>query len=68
MNIHVPKEIREKWPTYEFIGKPFILKDEKKYMRAYHKTLAKTHIYSFEDDFFWWDMPIYNESSGSIIG
>lgn len=59
MNIHVSYEIREKWPTYEFIGKPFKLADGKTYMKAFHKTLGCTHFYSFEEDFFWWDKPIY---------
>lgn len=60
MNIHVPPELREKWPQYEFIGKPFILADGKKYMKAKHKVWweGHTHIYSFDDDFFWHDMSI----------
>jgi len=53
MNIHVPKEIIDKYPTYEFEGNPFTLRSGKTYIRAHHKTLGKTHFYSFSEDFFW---------------
>ncbi len=55
MNTHVPIEIIKKYPTYEFKGKPFVLKSGKEYIRAYHKTLEKTLYYSFSEDFFWMD-------------
>lgn len=55
MNIYVPQEIINKYPTYEFQGKPFNLSDGKIYIRAHHKTLGQTLFYSFSDDFFWFD-------------
>ena len=55
MNIHVPKEIIDKYPTYHFEGKPFRLKNGKNYIRAFHKTLENVHFYCYEDDFFWLD-------------
>lgn len=55
MNVHVSKEIIEKYPEYEFQGKPFILRNGKTYIRAHHHTLNKTHFYAYEDDFFWMD-------------
>lgn len=57
MNIHVPDEIKQKWPQYEFIGTPFIYKDGRKLIRAHHKALEVTHYYSFEEDVFWLDWP-----------
>ncbi len=60
MNIHVPKELKEKWVNYEFIGKPFKLSDGKTYIRAHSKTFEKTHFYCFEEDFFWFDRPVTN--------
>lgn len=54
MNEHVPKEIRDKWPNYEFLGKPFKLKNGKTYIRAKHKTdwaFKSVHFYCFEEDF-----------------
>ena len=68
MNIHISAELREKWPGYEFLGKPFTLRNGKTYMRAKHKTLEQTHFYCFEEDFFWWDEPIYKLRSDSSIG
>lgn len=55
MNIHVSDEIKKKWCNYEFIGKPFILKDGRKYIRAYSKCFEVTHYYCFDTDFIWWD-------------
>lgn len=55
MNIHVPVEIIEKYPTYEFKGKPFRLLNGNNYIRAHHHTLGETHYYCFEEDFFWLD-------------
>jgi len=55
MNTHVPKEIIDKYPTYLFEGKSFILKNGNTYIRAKHKTLGKTFFYSFSEDFFWMD-------------
>lgn len=58
MNIYVSDEIKQKWPQYEFIGKPIKLRDGKTYMRATFKFDGHTHFYVFEDDWFWWDSPI----------
>ena len=57
MNIHVSDEIRNKWPNYEFLGKPFKLLNGKTYMRAHSHVFEVTHFYCFEEDFFWFDMP-----------
>lgn len=57
MNIHISKDLVEKWPQYEFVGKPFKLKNGRTYMRAFHKTFSQTHFYSFDEDFFWFDKP-----------
>jgi hypothetical protein len=53
VNVYVSKEIVEKYPTYEFVGKSFKLKNGKTYIRAFHKPFQKTHFYCFEEDFFW---------------
>ena len=55
MNTHVPKEIIDKYPTYEFRGHPFNLSNGNHYIRAHHKTLNQTFFYCFEEDFFWMD-------------
>ncbi len=55
MNIHVPQEIIDKYPTYTFEGKPFHLSNGNHYIRAKHYTLGRTHFYCFEEDFFWMD-------------
>jgi hypothetical protein len=56
MNVHVPQEIRDKWSnSFEFIGKPFILRNGKTYFRAYSKFYQKTMFYCVEEDFFWFD-------------
>jgi hypothetical protein len=57
MNIHVPDQIRRKWPQYEFVGKPFKLSDGKTYIRAFFKVWYITHYYCFDDDWFWHDKP-----------
>lgn len=57
VNTHISKELKDKWPTYEFLGKPLKFRDGKLYMRALHKTLDKTHFYDFEKDWFWWERP-----------
>ena len=58
MNVHVPTNIRAKWPQYEFLGKPFKLRNGKTYMRAFSKFFQKTHFYCFEEDFFWHDVSV----------
>jgi hypothetical protein len=55
MNSHVPQEIINKYPTYEFRGQSFNLSDGKHYIRARHKTLERIFFYCFEEDFFWMD-------------
>jgi hypothetical protein len=55
MNIHVPEDIRKRWPNYEFTGKPFKLRDGKTYIRAYSKVFEVNHFYCYEDDFIWFD-------------
>jgi len=55
MNVYVSKEIIDRYPTYEFLGKPFNLKNGNVYIRALHKILNKTMYYSFSEDFFWMD-------------
>jgi hypothetical protein len=57
VNTHIPQELREKWPTYEFLGKPFNMRNGKRYMRAFHKVLEKTHFYEFDSDWFWHERP-----------
>ena len=49
--------MKDKWPNYEFLGKPIRLRDGKTYMRAYSKRFEVTHFYCFEDDFIWFDKP-----------
>lgn len=53
MNIHVQEELKKRWSQYEFKGKT-IIKNGKKYIRAYHKILKLTHLYDFEKDWFEW--------------
>ena len=55
-------EIKKEWVNYEFLGKPFKLKNGKTYIRAHSKTFEKTHLYCLEDNFFWHD-----ETPGNII-
>ena len=52
-NAYVPKEIADKWPQYEFIGKPMKLRDGKTYIRAHSTVFGVSHFYCFEDDFIW---------------
>ena len=52
MNIHVPEEIRKKYPLFDFRGKLF-KKSNRTLIEAYHGYLKKTYFYSFEEDFFW---------------
>ncbi len=55
MNVHVPQEIIDKYPTYNFEGKSFSLSNGKHYIRALHIPFNKTHFYCFEEDFFYFD-------------
>ena len=59
MNEHLPENIQKKWARYEFIGKPFVRPSGRKYMRATYKYWpwkGMTHMYSFDNDFFWHDI------------
>ena len=56
MNEHIPDELREKWPQYEFVGIPIKRVNGRTYIRAKRKHwpyAGETHIYSVDDDFFW---------------
>ena len=55
-NSHVSQDLQSRWPTYNFLGKPFRLLG-RMFIRAFHKTLEKTHFYDFEKDWFWWEAP-----------
>ena len=53
VNVHVSKDIIEKYPGYNFLGKSFRLSDGKTYMRATFKFNGHTHFYCFEDNAFY---------------
>jgi len=52
MNIHVPEEIRRKYPNMEFRGKPKPMKG-RTVIRAVNHATGMNFYYSFEEDFFW---------------
>lgn len=52
MNIHVPDEIRKKYPNYVFIGKRRIMKN-REIIKAYNPVTNMKFYYSFEEDMFW---------------
>ena len=52
MNVHVPKEIQEKYPNFEFRGQRKIYKD-REVIKAYNDATELSYYYSFEEDFFW---------------
>jgi hypothetical protein len=52
MNIHVPEEIKSKYPHMEFRGKQRILND-RTVIEAYNHATNQTFHYSFDEDFFW---------------
>ena len=52
MNIHVPKEIRNKYPQFEFRGKQRIL-NNRTVIEAYNPSTDMSFYYSFDEDFFW---------------
>ena len=60
MNIHVPEEIRIKYPQYECRGKIRTIKD-RPVIEAYNPVTEDTFFYSFEEDFFWFagEIPDY---------
>jgi hypothetical protein len=55
VNSHVSEQLVKANPTYDFIGKPFVLSNGKHYIRAWHKVFEKTMFYCYEEDFFWLD-------------
>jgi len=52
MNIHVPEEIRQKYPNMEFRGKPRQIKGRSVIEAVNHATDMRFY-YSFDEDFFW---------------
>lgn len=52
MNVHIPEDIRNKYPHMEFRGKQRILKD-RNVIEAINHTTGMKFYYSFEEDFFW---------------
>ena len=52
MNVHVPKQIAEKYPHIEFRGKPKRFKN-RTIIEAYNPAVKIKLQYSFEEDFFW---------------
>ncbi len=52
MNIHVPEEIRKKYPHIEFRGKLKRIKN-RDVLVAFNPALNTTFHYSFQEDFFW---------------
>lgn len=60
MNIHVPEDIKNKYPHMEFRGKVRTVKD-RNIIEAYNPATEDTFFYSFEEDFFWFagEIPDY---------
>ena len=60
MNIHVPEDIKNKYPHMEFRGKVRTVKD-RPVIEAYNPVTEDTFFYSFEEDFFWFagEIPDY---------
>jgi hypothetical protein len=52
VNIHVPEEIKKKYPNMEFRGKPRQMKG-RTLIEAVNHHIQITYYYSFEEDFFW---------------
>ena len=52
MNIHVSKEIQDKWPSHEFRGIPRKSKFGFTYIEANYKVLGQTYFYVFGADSF----------------
>jgi len=52
MNIHVPEEIKSKYPNMEFRGKQRIIND-RTVIEAHNPVTDQRFYYSFEEDFFW---------------
>lgn len=60
MNIHVPVDIKNKYPHMEFRGKIRNIND-RAVIEAYNPVTEDTFFYSFEEDFFWFagEIPDY---------
>lgn len=60
MNIHVPVDIKNKYPHMEFRGKIRII-NNRPVIEAYNPVTEDTFFYSFEEDFFWFagEIPDY---------
>ncbi len=60
MNIHVPEDLKNKYPHMEFRGKIRTIKD-RPVIEAYNPVTEDTFFYSFEEDFFWFagEIPDY---------
>ena len=60
MNIHVPEDLKNKYPQYEFRGKIRTIND-RPVIEAYNPVTEDTFFYSFEEDFFWFagEIPDY---------
>ena len=52
MNIHVPKNIIDKWPSHEFKGVRRQSRYGFTYIEAHHKVLNQTFFYVFGADSF----------------
>lgn len=52
MNIHVPEQVRKKYPNFEFKGRTFN-RNNRKLIRAVNHNIGKSFYYSFDEDFFW---------------
>ena len=52
MNVHVSKEIQDRWPQFEFRGIPRTSKHGFIYLEAYYKVLNQTLCYVFGADSF----------------
>ncbi len=60
MNIHVPEDLKNKYPHMEFRGKQREM-NNRIVIEAYNPTTEVTFFYSFEEDFFWFagEIPDY---------
>ena len=60
MNIHVPEDLKNKYPHMEFRGKIRTIKN-RPVIEAYNPVTEDTFFYSFEEDFFWFagEIPDY---------
>lgn len=52
MNVHVPDELKVKYPHMEFRGKQRQL-NNRTVIEAYNNATNQTFHYSFDEDFFW---------------